>query len=218
MYGKGYTGQRRGICTVSPFYAFVRVLAGLVIYLLFWPRVSGRENLPKRGPVLLVANHKSWWDPVLLGVVLPRQVYFMAKAELYKNPLFGAVLRGLGAFPVHRGTADRASLRQTFELLSRGMVVGLFPEGTRSRTDVLKAPEPGAGYIALRTPAQVIPAGIVGRYRLFRRMAVHVGPAVAMDDLRDGRIDMRSAAVASDRMMATIAGLCGREWHGSVYE
>ncbi len=197
---------------MSAFYAFARMIVAPIVYLLFWPRVSGREHLPKTGPVLVVANHKSWWDPVLLGVVLPRQVHFMAKAELYQNRVFGTVLRWLGAFPVRRGTADRASLRQAFELLSRGRVVGLFPEGTRSRTDVLKAPEPGAGYIALRTPVTVVPAGIIGRYRLFRRMSVSVGPAIDMDDLRHGRADMATAARASDRMMASIAGLCGRQW------
>lgn len=159
---------------------------GKVIFYLFFTlfcrwQVTGRENLPPRGPVVVVANHISLWDPVAVGVALPRRVYFMAKEELFRIPLVGLVLKALGAFPVRRGEADLAAMRAALRLLRQGKVVGVFPEGGRNRTEGLQAFQRGAALLAVRARAPIVPVAVVGTNRIlgrggiFRRFQVRIG-------------------------------------------
>lgn len=162
---------------------------GKVIFWIFFTvfcrwEVTGRENLPQRGPVVVVCNHISLWDPVAVGVALPRRVYFMAKEELFRLPLVGLVLRGLGAFPVRRGEADLAAMRQALRLLRQGKVVGVFPEGGRSRRGALEEFQRGAALLALRTQAPLVPVALIGTNRIlgrlgaFHRFKVRIGPPI----------------------------------------
>ncbi|MGB9885949.1 MAG: lysophospholipid acyltransferase family protein [Moorellales bacterium] len=162
---------------------------GKVIFWVFFTvfcrwEVTGRENVPRRGPVVVVSNHISLWDPIAVGVALPRRVYFMAKEELFRLPLVGLVLRGLGAFPVRRGEADLAAMRQALRLLRQGKVVGIFPEGGRSRRGTLEEFQRGAALLALRTQAPLLPVALIGTNRIlgrrgaFYRFKVRVGPPI----------------------------------------
>ncbi len=100
---------------------------------VFRMSIEGPENIPLTGPVLLASNHRSNLDPFFLGVSFPRQVHFMAKAELWKFKPLGRVIDVLGTFPVNRGEADRAAVKRALEMLGAGAVVGMFPEGRRQR-------------------------------------------------------------------------------------
>lgn len=170
-------------------------------------RVAGRHHLPERGTVLVVCNHVSQRDPVLLGVAsLPRKTYYMAKIELFKIPIVRRIIYGLGAFPVDRGNADRRALRMARELLGRGEVVLMFPEGTRSKDGLLGPGLPGAGTLGLGTDVTVVPAATWGGQRLLGPVRVVFGPPLDLSDLTDGPRSAR-AQVAVDRMMAAIAAL-----------
>lgn len=147
---------------------------GKIIFFLFFTlfcrwKVTGTENLPRRGPVIVVSNHLSLWDPVAVGVALPRRVYFMAKEELFRLPLVGWVLKGLGAFPVRRGEGDLAAMRQAIRLLRQGKVVGIFPEGGRSRSGVLQPFQRGVAVLAAKTGAPVVPVALIGTNRIIGR-------------------------------------------------
>lgn len=107
--------------------------ASLILSILRHWEIRGAENLPATGGVLLVANHVSYWDPVSIICAFRRQVFFMAKSELFKIPLVGYAVRSSGAFPVHRDVTDRNAVRTALRLLQAGEVVGIFPEGTRSK-------------------------------------------------------------------------------------
>ncbi|PZN13190.1 MAG: 1-acyl-sn-glycerol-3-phosphate acyltransferase [Bacillota bacterium] len=198
-------------------YSLAKALFWLLFTLVFRWDVRGLEHVPKGGPLLVVANHFSWLDPPLVGTVLPRKVHFMAKHELFRYPLFGWLLRRVGAFPVRRGHPDRQALRHSLELLRRGEVVGLFPEGTRSR-GALGPFEPGAGLLALRSGAPVLPVAIEGPYRIGRRIRVRVGPPLYWDRAgTDGSVE-----AVTDRMREAIAALlapdtAGRAASGRIY-
>ncbi len=125
--------------------------------------------MPGEGPVILVANHASMLDPVVLGCAVGRPVRFMAKHELFRNRMFGSVLRSLGAFPVRRGQSDREAFHTALEVLSRGEVLGIFPEGTRSLNGELQPPYSGAAVLAEKTGAPVVPVGIIGTHQVMRR-------------------------------------------------
>jgi 1-acyl-sn-glycerol-3-phosphate acyltransferase len=127
-------------------------------------RLEGRsaERLPARGPVLLVANHSSFLDPPLVGGVAPRPLSFMAKAELFRVPLLGALIARLNARPVRREGGDAGALRTALRILQEGGVLLMFPEGTRGPEGMLREPKPGAGMLAVLSGAPVVPVFIQG--------------------------------------------------------
>ena len=119
--------------------------------------ITGLEHLPPEGPVVVVANHISSWDPAILYALIRRRAYFMAKAELFRVPLLGFILRRINAFPVKRDAIDRAALRRAAQILEEGHVLVIFPEGHRSKTGELLPFKQGAALFAHRAKAAVIP-------------------------------------------------------------
>ncbi len=134
------------------------------ILVYFRLRRLGREHIPAGG-VILAANHRSFLDPFLVGCCLGRPIYFMAKQELFRNPLVGWFLNCMGAFPVRRGEADEESVKTSLALLQRGRAVVIFPEGTRIRAGSLASPKRGVGRLALQSGAAVVPIAITGSER-----------------------------------------------------
>lgn len=146
-----------------------RLLRSALIRVLFPPlglTIEGLEHVPSTGGVLVVSNHLHNADPVLLSIAFPRPLHFMAKKELFRLPFIGWLIRRVGAFPVDRQKADRGALRRAEAVLAQGLAVGMFPEGTRSRTAALGPAHPGAALLALRTEVPVLPVTIVGSERL----------------------------------------------------
>lgn len=142
-----------------------------VLRLAFGFTVTGRHHEPRTGPVIVVCNHLSDLDPLVIGSALRRPVSYMAKEELFRVPLLRWWIRACGAFPVRRGEADRQAVRTALEVLHRGGVLVMFPEGTRGRTRTLRPPEPGAAMLALRTGAPLLPAAILGTDHVLPRDA-----------------------------------------------
>jgi glycerol-3-phosphate dehydrogenase (NAD(P)+) len=142
----------------------VRWVIGTCILVFFRLRRLGREHIPEGG-VVLAANHRSFLDPFAIGCCIGRPIYFVAKQELFMNPVVGWFLNCLGAFPVRRGDADEESVHTALTLLERGSAVVVFPEGTRVRAGSLGAPKRGVGRLALQSGAPVVPIAITGSER-----------------------------------------------------
>lgn len=139
-------------------------------FTIFWRyKVTGIENIPKKGPFILAANHRSNADPALLGCTPRRRNFFYAKRELFDNWLFGSYIRALGAFPVDRGNADLGAVRFALDVLKQGHGLIFFPEGTRSKTGNFLPAQPGLGMIALRAQVPVIPAYVHNSVDALRR-------------------------------------------------
>jgi glycerol-3-phosphate dehydrogenase (NAD(P)+) len=122
----------------------------------------GREHLPRSGPLLLASNHRSFLDPFVIGTLVRRPVYYMAKRELFEKRWQAVLLNALGAFPVDRGAGDSDAMDTARAILARGDCVVVFPEGTRMRPGPLGQPRRGVGRLALETGAPVVPVAVIG--------------------------------------------------------
>lgn len=131
-------------------------------------RVEGVANMPGEGACVVAANHLTTLDVFPLQFALPRPIFFMAKAELFANPAFGLLLRNLGAFPVQRGASDQWAMDHARQILDRGLVLGMFPEGTRSRGRGLAVAKTGAARLAIDKGVPVVPVAIDASQEPFR--------------------------------------------------
>ena len=143
-------------------YAFLKPIAVFLMRAWFGLRVRGAEHVPARGPALIVSNHQSILDPPVIGGAARRQIYFLAKAELFRIPMFGSLIRALHARPVRREGSDPGALRTAAQLLGEGKALLVFPEGTRSLNGRLGEGKPGVGMLAVTSGAPVVPAHVSG--------------------------------------------------------
>jgi 1-acyl-sn-glycerol-3-phosphate acyltransferase len=148
---------------VNPFlYWTLRALLVPFFLIYFRMRRIGREHLPRRGPLLLASNHRSFLDPFVIGTLVRRPVYYMAKRELFERRWQAVLLNALGAFPVDRGAGDSDAMETARAILARGDCVVVFPEGTRVRPGPLGEPRRGVGRLALETGVPVAPVAVFG--------------------------------------------------------
>jgi 1-acyl-sn-glycerol-3-phosphate acyltransferase len=186
------------------FYQFARGVVASVFIPLYRIEVKGKEHFPKEGAVLLCSNHIDNLDPPTVGIAAPRQVHFMAKEELFRVPVLGGIVRKVGSFPVKRGMSDREALRNGLNVLKDGGVLGLFPEGTRSKDGQLGKGLAGAGFFALRSNALVVPCAVIGTYKPFNKVKVFFGEPINLDPLRERKA---TAEEATELIMSKIAEL-----------
>ncbi len=201
------------------FYSFACAAVFLLLRLFTRFHVEGLENVPKSGPVLLVSNHLNLIDPPVLGALLPRRITFMAKEELFRVPIVGWVVRWYGAFAVRRGQPDREALRRATAVLNGGGVVGMFPEGTRSKTGKMNKGYSGAALVAVLAKATILPVAITGTdlvrspFSLLTRpvMKVRVGRPFLLERGREEKADLEAM---TRQMMGRVAALLPEERRG----
>ncbi|HEY1688584.1 MAG TPA: lysophospholipid acyltransferase family protein [Solirubrobacteraceae bacterium] len=150
----------RGV--VPPVYLLARLLLVPFFKVYFRLEGTGAVRVPRSGPVLLASNHRSFLDPFVIGALVKRPVYYVAKRELFERRWQAWILGALGAFPIDRGTGDEDAMATAKTILRRGDCVLIFPEGTRVRPGPLGAPRRGVGRLALETGAIVVPTAIIG--------------------------------------------------------
>ncbi len=192
-------------------YAVLKPIAVALMRLGWRLEVRGREHVPATGPVLLVANHVSLLDPPVVGGASPRELYFLAKEELFKIPLFGRLIHALNARPVKRDGSDSRALRAGLKLLAENRAILLFPEGTRGMEGRLGEGKPGAGMLALMSGAPVVPAYVTGTARAWppgralprsSRIRVSFGPPLSFKSAGDEGRKERYREATSEMMRA----------------
>jgi 1-acyl-sn-glycerol-3-phosphate acyltransferase len=184
----------------------VRAIAA---FLAPW-RLEGAENVPRSGGYILVANHINWKDPPWIEFALGRAIRYMGKRELFETPVIGFLLRGIGAFPVRRGEADRGALRMALAVLAAGQPLGLFAEGHRSESGQLIRGRAGVAYVAQRSNAPIIPLAVSGTRRarlgaFWRRdILFRAGEPFRANDLGVATEDPQALADAIMRRVAVL--------------
>ncbi len=170
-----------------------RIACLLINFLIdsFWRlRRAGEHNIPRSGGVIIASNHKAFFDPPLLGAVAKRELYFLAKKELFKNKAFGWLIKNFNAIPISRETFDREGFRRAVDILKKGKALVLFPEGKRIKSKTFGEPKLGVGKIALEAQVPIVPAYIFGSNFFFRsilknkRLRISFGPAIDKEWLK----------------------------------
>jgi glycerol-3-phosphate dehydrogenase (NAD(P)+) len=180
---------------------------------------TGREHLPRHGPLLLASNHRSFLDPFLIGTLVRRPVYYMAKRELFEKRWQAWILNALGAFPVDRGAGDADAMDTARAILRRGDCVVVFPEGTRMRHGPLGDPKRGVGRLALQTGAPVAPVAVFGTDEVRRgwrirprKVRMRVGRPLLFPAVEDTSPAL--AGAVTDRVWACVS--LQWEWLGGL--
>ncbi len=186
-------------------YILFRYLLWPLFMIIARPKVYNIRGLTVKGSAIYACNHISMLDPAMIAFLSPRIVHFMAKKELFKG-IGGLFFRGLLVFPVNRHTADIASLKQALEVLKKGRVFGIFPEGKRSVTGELDELEKGTAFLALKSGAPVIPMYIDPRSYDSPRFRMIVGEPVSCDGL-DGMSRGEMSDEFTKRLTAALEGL-----------
>ncbi len=160
-----------------------RVAVNIFFRALFRLKIEGKENIPDESERFIIcANHKGYFDPPLVGLAMPFQIGFMAKEELFRNKLFGAFIRKLGAFPIRRGKSDFGALRSAIKMAESSRHIVIFPEGGRSHTNRLRKGKMGAAMVAIKAGADILPVGLEGTYKPFTRITIHIGEPIKLND------------------------------------
>lgn len=168
-------------------YNFARVVCVPLFKLLYRCEFNNKFNLPLEGGYVIACNHQSYTDPVLLSMGQKRLIHFIAKEELFRNRFFSALIRSLGAIPIHRGAkADEQALGSAEQVLSQGKLLGIFPEGKRSLNGELLKMRAGAVMLAYQSGVPVVPACITakgGKIKMFNKTRISYGDPITPEQL-----------------------------------
>lgn len=165
-------------------YSVCKIIYTFLVKIIYRPQVTGKENIPTSGSLIFAGNHIHAVDPVIVMSNTDRIVHYMAKEELFRG-IHGVIFEKIGLIKVYRGRSNQSAVIEAQEILKNNGTIGIFPEGTRNRTDkeLLKF-RPGAVAIAKKTNTKIVPFAIKGQYRLFRKgVRIEFGKPLDFEDM-----------------------------------
>lgn len=177
-------------------YQIIRLFLLAVFKIFFRIKVNGKENLPQNGGLIIMSNHISAFDPPLLAAIFDRPVRFMAKKELFKNPVMRFVLFLADSFPVDRSRTDITAVKKALSVLKDNEVLGLFPEGTRMPEGKLGKPKSGSVMLAVKSGVPILPIGIKN-IKKPGRITINIGPTFTMDQFSKKRLNSKERKEAA---------------------
>jgi len=210
------------------FYWFMKtIVAGPLLRTLFRPRLEGVENIPKSGPVILASNHLSFIDSVILPLVIRRRIYFLAASTYFEGKGLGKwavarFLRATGMIPIDRsgGKASEASLKAGMSVLSKGHVLGIYPEGGRSRDGKAHRGRTGVARMAFESGALVVPVAMIDTDKVLsetggvkiHRIGISFGPPLDFSEFDGKDRDHATLRIMTDRIMDAVVAMSGQEY------
>ncbi len=168
-------------------YSVARFIVNVVLRIFYRIDVEGLENVPMKGRLAICSNHSNNLDPLMISIIFPRQIYWMAKKELFKNKALGFILKKIGIFPVDRGDSDISAIKNALRILKDEKVLGIFPEGGRVKGFDLNNAKPGIGLLTAKSKSVVLPIYIYSDYKLFNKVKINIGKPIDLskEDSKD---------------------------------
>lgn len=194
---------------------FFRLLVAILILPFYWPRVEGNREVPSEDGCILVANHHSFFDPVLITFFYrSTRLCFIAKKELYNTKLIGRILKAFGAIALDRSSSDIQASKFIISEIADNKIIGLFPQGTRVSIDEEITSDPHFGLIhyAIRRDVPIIPVGIDPRYRLFGRPRLVFGDGIVLRLKVGEKLNQKEQIMVAHEVMRRVYALAGREY------
>jgi 1-acyl-sn-glycerol-3-phosphate acyltransferase len=188
-------------------YKAARIVVGNAYKILFRIRAKGLENIPKDGGVILCANHTSYSDVPILGMLSPRDVHFLAKEELFKKRFFSKLFKKLGAISVNREKPGMDTLKQVVKLLKNGGTLGIFMQGGRRSEGDADDYKAGVALFAIKGQVPVVPVNIKSKFRLFSKVYVNFGKPISFEELWGQKLRTEQLNPAAQQIMDAIHNL-----------
>lgn len=187
-------------------YLFFRKLVSIFFHIKYKINIINEENIPDmKGGYIIACNHQSYADPPLMAAIIRGKFSFMAKEELFKNPVFAWLIRRCGAFPVSRGSGDDTPINTALEVIKKGRIFVIFPEGTRSKDGTIGRVKSGIALIASEANAPVLPVCV--RYKNKKEIDVNIGRLIPADEVHIDEEDRKSMRKVSNRIHEELVGL-----------
>ncbi len=187
-------------------YLFFRKLVSIFFHIKYKINVINEENIPDmKGGYIIACNHQSYADPPLMAAIIRGKFSFMAKEELFKNPFFAWLIRRCGAFPVTRGSGDDTPINTALEVIKKGRIFVIFPEGTRSKDGTIGRVKSGIALIASEANAPVLPVCV--RYKNKKEIDVNIGKLIPAHEVHIDEEDRKSMRKVSNRIHEELVGL-----------
>ncbi|MCI8965942.1 MAG: 1-acyl-sn-glycerol-3-phosphate acyltransferase [Clostridia bacterium] len=187
--------------------AIVKGICYILVKIMYRVEIEGIENIPKNEGVILCGNHIHALDAPVLIVKSKKEICFMAKEELFKNPIFKMMANMYGVFPVSRGRKDTDAIRKSLEILKQNRILGIYPEGTRNGIEKGIKPKNGAVNIAIRTNTKIVPFGVKGNFKLFSKVKYTFGKPMDLSGYKGNSHDKEVIDILTNELMAKIVEL-----------
>lgn len=187
------------------FYNFIFTLLRFLSKILYRVEITGQENIPDNKNVIIVANHKSFLDPIFMMIaVRNRRIIPVAKKELFDVPVLKHILKKLEVIPIDRANPGLTTIREILKQIKNGRILGIFPEGTRSTMDKFLPAKPGVGLFAAKTKSEIIPMSIITKYRVFSKVKIIIGKPIDMTKYYEKKISKEEYAEMAQLMMNVV--------------
>lgn len=185
-------------------YKTFRFIANIIFKILYRIEIINKDNIPKEGRFLLCSNHISIFDPVVLSIIVPREIAWMGKKELFQNKLSAKLFTTLGVFPVDRNETELSTIKHAMKLLKNGGILGIFPEGTRVKEMDIENAKPGVALIGIKTKSPILPVYIEGTYKPFSKLKVHFGDTFEFSESYGERLTTNDYKLYGQEILSTI--------------
>lgn len=186
------------------FYSTIKAIANVVFRLIYRIEIIGKENIEKDGKLIICSNHTNVFDPVILAMIYPRKIHFMAKKELFEYKILKLIFSKLGAFPINRNETDLTAIKSALRLIKEEKVLGVFPEGTRVKAFDLNNAKSGTALLSVRSQSPVLPIYIEGNYRIFTKLRVYIGEPIEFTDYYGKRLNNKDYTLLSQEILKSI--------------
>ncbi|MBI4855706.1 MAG: 1-acyl-sn-glycerol-3-phosphate acyltransferase [Acetobacterium woodii] len=185
-------------------YKLGRFITYLISLILFRITIIGKENIPETGGALICPNHISNIDPVVISFTTPREIHYMAKAELFKNSLLAWFFRKVKAFPVNREKVGIETIKTSLKILKEEEILGIFPEGHRVDPEDRTAPASGFVVFAIKTKSPIIPVRIKGKYKFRGKIEIIIGQPIYLEEYYGKKLSDEETHQLSEKIMDTV--------------